>query len=78
MASVRMLMLRVAGVCVWADVNCDRPIHRRQRRALRLLDRSSTLKLKLRCSRPLGLCSRSEIHAELIDSNRTVEQERTI
>ena len=66
MASVRML--RVAVVCLWAGVNCDRPIHRRQRRALRLLARSA-------CSRPFGLCSRSEIHAEPIDSNRTVEQE---
>ena len=44
MASV--LMLRVAVVCLWAGVNCDHPIHRRQRRALRLLDRSSTLELR--------------------------------
>ena len=61
-------------VCLCVGVNCDHPIHHRQRGTRRLLNRSSALELQLRCSRPLGLCSRSEIHAEPIDSNRTVEQ----
>ena len=77
MLSVRVngasvLMLLVPVVCLWAGVNCHRPIHRRQRRTLRRIDRSGTLDLQLRCSRPLGRCSRSRIHA-----NRSTQIERS-
>ena len=62
-------MLRVPVVCLWAGVNCDRPTTTNASTAW-----SSTLELQLRYSRPLGLCSRKGIHAEPIDSNRTLRR----
>ena len=72
MASV--LMLRVAVVYLWAGVNCHRPIHRRHRQALRLLDRSSTLEFRreLRLLDRSSMLEFSAVDLRLLQSKRDI------